>query len=61
MKIIIEIPDQFKGHYRGDRFKDSLERVLFDARGHRIIAGNYEWELMEMLIEAFQKSEVADV
>ncbi len=61
MKIILEIPDQFKGHYRRDRFKDSLERVLFDVRGHRILAGNYEWETMEMLIEAFQKSEVADV
>lgn len=61
MKIALEIPAEFTNHYLGDKLKDSLERILFDARSHRVLGGLYEWETMEMLIEAFQKSEVVDV
>lgn len=60
MKLLIEIPKEFKQHYKIDKFKDSLERVLFDASGHRVLCGLYEWETMVMLIKAFQKSEVID-
>ena len=60
MKIVLEIPGEFTGHYKGDRFKDSFERIAHDARCHRIIAGLYEYELIDMLIEAFRRSEVID-
>jgi len=60
MKVTIDIPDQFICHYNGDKFKDSLERILFDAKCHRTIAGLYEWELIDMLIAAFQNSEVVE-
>ena len=60
MKIIMEIPDQLTGQYKGDKFKNSLERILFDAKCHRTIAGLYEWELIDMLIAAFQNSEVVE-
>lgn len=60
MDIKFTIPDEFKVHYKRDKFKDSLERILFDARSHRVLAGKYEWETIEMLINVFQKSEVVD-
>ena len=50
MKIVIEIPEAFEGHFKQDRFKDSLERLIEDAN---LLAGNYEIETAEMLIMAF--------
>lgn len=55
MKIIIDIPKEFVCHFETDRFMDSLKRLKSDAH---LIAGNYEKELIDMLIEAFKNSRV---
>ena len=53
MKLLIEIPTEFESHFNLDHFKDSLKRLEFDAN---YLAGNYEKELVEMLIESFQNA-----
>ena len=53
MKIIIDIPKEFIWHFETDRFADSLKRLKSDAH---LLAGNYEKELMDMLIEAFKNA-----
>ena len=53
MKLLIEIPIEFESHFNIDRFKDALKRLEFDAN---YLAGNYEKELAEMLIESFQNA-----
>ena len=55
MKIIIDIPEEFEKHFDNDRFEDSLKRLKSDA-GTFCMAGKYEIELCEMLIEAFKTS-----
>ena len=54
MKLLIEIPTEFESHFNLDRFKDALKRLEFDAN---YLAGNYEKELAEMLIESFQNAQ----
>ena len=53
MKTVIDIPDEFIQHFYSDRFKDSLERLKADSH---LLAGNYERELCQMLIKAFDES-----
>ena len=53
MKIVLAIPDEFIQHFYNDRFKDSLERLKADSH---LLAGNYERELCQMLIKAFDGS-----
>lgn len=55
MKLLIEIPTEFDGHFNLDRFKDALKRLEFDAN---YLAGKYEKELAEMLIESFQNAQI---
>lgn len=50
MKIIIDIPEEFESHFERDRFDESLCRLRTDAH---CVAGKYEQELCDMLIEAF--------
>lgn len=62
MKILIDIPKEFVSHYKKDKFKDSLERVLQDIKQYRYdhnftLSGNYEEETIAMLVEAFSNSE----
>ena len=57
MKLQIEIPKEFEKHFENDRFEDSLKRLKGDA-GTFCLAGRYEIELCEMLIEAFKEAEV---
>lgn len=54
MKIILEIPEEFEDHFKTDRFEDSLHRLSADVHS---VAGNYEKELADMLIEAFRNSD----
>lgn len=54
MKIILQIPKLFEPEYKYDRFADSLHRLIADAH---LIAGNYEQETANMLIDAFRNSE----
>lgn len=53
MRVIIEIPPAFVRHYEKDRFEESLRRLSADAH---LLAGNYEKELVEMLIDAFRQA-----
>lgn len=66
MKIIIDIPKEFENHFNGDKFEDSLQRTRYDI--HKAIVGNhfnnlsgrYELELLDMLTDAFENSEVVN-
>lgn len=55
MKITIYIPKEFEEHWKDDRFKDSLSRLRADAY---CLAGNYEKELIDILIKAFNYATV---
>ena len=56
MKIIIDIPNEFTEDYIVDKFKDFFSRVItdIDCKG---LCGNYEKEIAEMFIKAFENSE----
>ena len=54
MKVLIEIPEAFISHFQMDRFKDSLQRLEADV--HKL-AGRYERELADMLVDAFANAE----
>ena len=58
MKLLIEIPKEFENHYKIDKFKDSFGRIAFDTKHTPVLAGNYEYELLDMLEKAFEKSEI---
>ena len=53
MNLIINIPKEFEAHFNKDRFEDSLKRLSSDAN---LLTGNYEKELVTMLIKSFKKS-----
>ena len=56
MKVIIDIPNDFIGDYIVDKFKDFFSRVYTDI-GCKGLCGNYEKEIAEMFIKAFEESE----
>lgn len=63
MKLIIDIPENFKTHYCFDKFDDSLKRIREDIHNHFFkcqisISGNYELELLDMLDQSFKDSVV---
>ena len=60
MKIIIDIPNDFTGDYIADKFKDFFSRVIADM-DYSGLCGNYEKEIAEMFLEAFDKAIVGDV
>lgn len=55
MKIMFDIPDEFKRDYDSDRFKEFFERVLADM-DHNLLCGKYEMETAKMFINAFSFS-----
>lgn len=55
--VTIKIPHQFVGELYRDRFRETFERVKADFH---CLAGNYERETIDMLIEAFKNAEVKD-
>lgn len=60
MKLVIDIPKDFEQHFNLDRFRDSLSRIRCDTRycfGDGV-SGEYEIELLDMLVEAFEKAEI---
>ena len=67
MRIEIEIPKEFEEHFKQDKFKDGLERVMTDIEhfqhssknGYWLCAGRYEYETIEMLQKAFENSKQA--
>ena len=58
MRIEIDIPKEFEEHFKQDKFKDSLERIMADLK-NSLCAGNYEYETIEMLEKALENSESA--
>lgn len=65
MSVRLNIPNDFIGHYNRDKFIESLKRIRFDileARKKQIydpcVSGIYEIELLDMLIYAFNSSEI---
>ena len=61
MKIELEIPKEFEEHFKQDKFKDSLERIMVDIfhsleNGDCLCAGRYEYETIKMLEEALENS-----
>ena len=72
MLIQLEISDNFKKHYNQDKFCDSLKRVEYDIKPCLVdyeeddktkiyLSGLYEVELVQMLIEAFNKSKILTI
>ena len=64
MKIEIEIPKEFEEHFKQDKFKNSLERIMADIWhyleiGNCLCAGRYECETIEMLEKALENSKSA--
>ena len=64
MRIEIDIPKEFEEHFKQDKFKDSLERIMVDIfhsleNGDCLCAGNYEYETIKMLAEALENSKSA--
>ena len=64
MRIEIDIPKEFEEHFKQDKFKDSLERIIADIKnslenGDCLCAGRYEYETIEMLEKAFENSKSA--
>ena len=64
MRIEIDIPKEFEEHFKQDKFKDSLERVMADIwhpleNGDCLCAGRYEYETIEMLEKALENSKTA--
>ena len=64
MKIEIDIPKEFEEHFKQDKFKDSLERIMADIFhsleiGNCLCAGRYEYETIEMLEKALEDSKSA--
>ena len=62
MQIVIKIPKEFEGQFNQDRFDDSLERIrldihdLYDCDDVYMVSGNYEVEVMDMLLKVFKES-----
>lgn len=64
MRIEIDIPKEFEEHFKQDKFKDSFERIMADIKyllesRDYLCAGRYEYETIEMLQKAFEKSRQA--
>ena len=53
--VTIKIPEEYVGELLQDRFRNTLERAKADFH---LLAGNYERETINMLIEAFKNANV---
>lgn len=65
MKILIEIPEEFERDFNFDRFKDSLTRCTYEVDnvirfdvGYNPITWQYDIDILEMLIQEFEKAEI---
>ena len=59
MKLMIDIPKEFEQHFAEDQFKDGLERIKAELNEDFVFAGNYERELLDMLVVAFEEARIA--
>ena len=53
MKLVIEIRDEIAVDFKKDKFLDFFERVMADMN---CVCGNYEKEIAEELIKAFNNA-----
>ena len=60
MKSTIVIPIGYERDFNVDKFKDFFSRVIADINCHGL-CGNYEKEIAEMFLEAFEKAIIGDV
>lgn len=55
MRVVIDIPKDFARDYSADKFKDFFSRVIADMDSG-VLCGNYEKEIAEMFLKAFDDS-----
>jgi len=60
VKLTIDIPIGYERDFNVDKFKDFFSRVIADIDCHGL-CGNYEKEIAEMFLEAFDKAIIGDV
>jgi len=60
VKLTIDIPIGYERDFNVDKFKDFFSRVIADINCHGL-CGNYEKEIAEMFLEAFDKAIIGDV
>ena len=60
VKLTIDIPKGYERDFITDKFKDFFSRVIADIN-YDGMCGNYEKEIAEMFLEAFDKAIVGDV
>lgn len=60
MRVTIDIPAEFEGHFAFDHFRDSLGRIAYDLRTYEgePLSGRYEIETIEMLADALQRAQI---
>ena len=61
MTLLLEIPKEFEEHITYDKFQDSLNRIYYDLKdnvGRGNLSGNYEMELLNMFMTAFNSAKV---
>lgn len=59
MKLTIDIPIEYERDFIGDKFKDFFSRVIADISCNGL-CGNYEKEIAEMFLEAFDKGIIGE-
>lgn len=60
MKLTIDIPREYERDFIVDKFKDFFSRVIADI-DYSGLCGNYEKEIAEMFLEAFDKAIVGEI
>ena len=60
MKLTIDIPREYERDFITDQFKDFFSRVIADIN-YDGMCGNYEKEIAEMFLEAFDKAILGEI
>lgn len=60
VKITIDIPREYERDFSAGKFKDFFSRVIADINCDGM-CGNYEKEIAEMFLKAFDKAIVGDI
>lgn len=60
MKLTIDIPREYERDFSADKFKDFFSRVIADIDCDGL-CGNYEKEIAEMFLEAFDKAIIGEI
>lgn len=60
VKLTIDIPKGYERDFITDKFKDFFLRVIADIN-YDGLCGNYEKEIAEMFLEAFDKAIVGEI